>query len=46
MMEVFQKIYPFATENVKDSFNLLNLVLTVGSSIDQVFDAVLYGARI
>lgn len=47
-MSVFQKVYPFATENVKDSLEKLDLkgknVLTVGSSLDQTFDAVLYGA--
>ncbi len=47
-MQEFQKVYPFATENVKDSLAHLDLqnksVLTVGSSMDQAFDAILYGS--
>lgn len=45
----FHKIYPFATENVKGYFKRLDLqgkkVLTVGSSLDQAFNACLLGAK-
>lgn len=45
----FNKIYPFATENVKGYFKRLDLqdkkVLTVGSSLDQAFNAYLLGAK-
>ena len=45
----FATIYPFATENVKGYFERMNLkgksVLTVGSSLDQVFNAMVLGAK-
>ena len=44
----FDSIYPFATENVSGYFEKLNLlgksILTVGSSLDQLFNAVICGA--
>lgn len=44
----FDSIYPFATENVNGYFEKLNLlgksILTVGSSLDQLFNAVICGA--
>ena len=43
---IFSKIYPFATENVNAYFKGLDLfgkeVLTVGSSLDQLFNAISY----
>ena len=45
----FESVYPFATENVSEYFTALNLkdqsVLTVGSSLDQLFNALVYGAK-
>lgn len=45
----FESVYPFATENVLEYFATLNLkdqsVLTVGSSLDQLFNALVYGAK-
>jgi len=47
--KVFQKVYPFTTENIKGYFRRLNLkdknVLTVGSSLDQAFNALVLGAK-
>ena len=49
MKKGFLEVYPFATENVLEYFARLNLenqsVLTVGSSLDQLFNAVFYGAK-
>ena len=43
------KVYPFTTEEISGYFKYLNLkdksVLTVGSSGDQAFNAIYYGAR-
>lgn len=48
MSNGFDKIYPFATENVKGCLKRLDLkdkkVITVGSSLDQTFNALLLGA--
>jgi len=45
----FCAVYPFATENVKGCFNSLDVkdktVLTVGSSLDQAFNAITMGAK-
>lgn len=45
----FDKIYSFATENVKDYFKTLELegkdVLVVGSSCDQIFNAQLFNPK-
>lgn len=45
----FQEVYPFATENMNAYFERLELsdknVLTVGSSCDQLFNAIVYGAK-
>lgn len=45
----FQEVYPFATENMNAYFERLELsdksVLTVGSSCDQLFNAIAYGAK-
>lgn len=45
----FQKIYPFTTENIAGYINEFDLknksLLTVGSSSDQVLNAILYGCR-
>ena len=45
----FNEIYPFATENVKGYFSNIGIknktVLTVGSSLDQAFNAYLFGAK-
>ena len=45
----FATIYPFATENVKGYFERMDLkgksVLTVGSSLDQTFNAIVLGAK-
>lgn len=45
----FQKIYPFTTENIAGYFSSLNMfnksVLTVGSSLDQAFNALIFGAK-
>lgn len=47
--EVYQEVYPFATENIGAYFNELDFnektVLTVGSSLDQAFHALLLGAK-
>lgn len=47
--KVFQKVYPFTTENIGEYFKKLDLknkdVLTVGSSLDQAFNAILLGAK-
>lgn len=47
--EVFQKVYPFATENVAGHLERLNLegkdVITVGSSLDQAYNALVLGAK-
>ena len=49
MDQVFDIVYPFATENVKDSlgnFDFKNQsVLTVGSSLDQAFHSLFCGAE-
>ena len=46
---LFDTVYPFATENVYGYFDRLDLngkdVLTVGSSLDQLFNAVVLGAN-
>lgn len=46
---MFQKIYPFTTENIKGYLDKVNFrgnsLLTVGSSGDQVLSAVLYGCK-
>lgn len=46
---MFQKIYPFTTENIKGYLDKVNFrgnsILTVGSSGDQVLSAVLYGCK-
>ena len=48
-MKYFDKIYPFTTEMISKYFRLLDLedkkVLTVGSSLDQAFNAILLGAK-
>ena len=48
-MKCFDEIYPFTTEYIDSYFNLLDLndkdVLTVGSSLDQAFNAMIFGAR-
>ena len=45
----FDKIYPFATENVKDYFEKMDLegkdILVVGSSCDQIFNAQLHNPK-
>lgn len=45
----FSRIYPFATENISAYMSLFNLenkkLLTVGSSSDQVFNAILCGCK-
>lgn len=45
----FEKVYPFTTENVKEYFERMNVkdktVLTVGSSLDQTFNAIVLGAK-
>jgi len=45
----FQKIYPFTTEDISGYLRQINVenkrVLTVGSSSDQAFNALLLGAR-
>ena len=47
--EVFQKVYPFATENVAECLERLDLkgkdVITVGSSLDQAYNALVLGAE-
>ncbi|MCI8460202.1 MAG: hypothetical protein HFE81_02280 [Bacilli bacterium] len=47
--KVFQKVYPFTTENIGEYFKRLDLkdkdVFTVGSSLDQAFNALLLGAK-
>lgn len=47
--KVFQKVYPFTTENIGGYFKSLDLkdkdVFTVGSSLDQAFNALLLGAK-
>lgn len=49
MKKGFTSVYPFATENVLDCLATLDLrsqsVLTVGSSLDQLFNALIYGAK-
>jgi len=46
----FDYIYPFTTEAIGGYFNKLNLggarVLTVGSSLDQAFNALLLWAKL
>lgn len=46
---VFQKVYPFATENVASHLERLNLegkdVITVGSSLDQAYNALVLGTK-
>ena len=46
---LFRQIYPFTTENLAGYFPYLDLknksVLTVGSSLDQAFNALVYGAK-
>ena len=48
MKNIFNSVYPFTTENISGYFPLMDLrdknVLTVGSSGDQVFNALLCGA--
>lgn len=48
MSNIFQKVYPFTTENIAGYFPILKLenksVLTVGSSADQALNALLLGA--
>ena len=43
----FSLLYPFTTENISGYINLFNLdkLLTVGSSGDQVFNAIMSGAK-
>lgn len=45
----FQEVYPFTTEAISGYFPLLNFkdkeVFTVGSSLDQAFNALLMGAK-
>ena len=45
----FKKIYPFTTENIAGYFPALNMkdksVLTVGSSLDQAFNALIFDAK-
>lgn len=47
--KVFQEVYPFTTENIKGYFSRIsfkdNNVFTVGSSLDQAFNALLLGAK-
>lgn len=47
--KVFQKVYPFTTENIGGYFKNLELkdknIFTVGSSLDQAFNALLLGAK-
>lgn len=47
--KVFQEVYPFATEAVSGYFSRLDLkdksLLTVGSSCDQAFNALVLGAK-
>ena len=47
-MKGFDKVYPFTTEKISSYFPALNLadksILTVGSSCDQVFNALVCGA--
>lgn len=46
---MFQKIYPFTTENINGYLNAVNFngnfLLTVGSSGDQLLNAALYGCK-
>ena len=48
MKNLFDCVYPFTTECISGYFDKLNLsnkeVLTVGSSLDQAFNALLCGA--
>lgn len=48
-MNYFDKVYPFTTEAINSYFPLLDLenkkLLTLGSSMDQVFNAILLGAK-
>lgn len=47
--EIFQEVYPFTTESINGYFNKIDFndksVLTVGSSSDQAFNAILLGAK-
>lgn len=47
--EGFDKVYPFTTENISGYMTHLNVkdkhIFTVGSSSDQVFNAILLGAK-
>lgn len=47
--DVFQEVYPFTTEAISGYFPTINFkekdVLTVGSSLDQAFNASLFGAK-
>ena len=47
--KVFQEVYPFTSENIKGYFSRIpfkdNNVFTVGSSLDQAFNALLLGAK-
>ena len=47
--KLFQEVYPFATEAVSEYFSRLDLknkhLLTVGSSCDQAFNALVLGAK-
>ena len=49
MKEIFKNVYPFTTENIAGYIERLDLkdksVLTVGSSGDQAFNALLLGAN-
>lgn len=48
-MEKFSTIYPFTTEMISGYIEYMDVscksVLTVGSSFDQAFNALLYGAK-
>lgn len=47
--DIFKQVYPFTTENLNGYFPYLDLknksVLTVGSSLDQAFNALVFGAK-
>ena len=47
--EIFQEVYPFTTEVISGYFNELDFkdksVMTLGSSSDQAFNALLLGAK-
>ena len=49
MAKLYQEVYPFTTEMIAEYFSELDFkdkkVLTVGSSLDQAYNALLLGAK-